>query len=42
MDHEEVEASGSGKRFRSDDVVVDSRGAPVIRTVRLFEFSIFG
>ncbi|KAL8092625.1 transcription factor UNE12-like [Apium graveolens] len=32
MDHEEVEASGSGKRFRSDDVVVDSRGAPVIRT----------
>lgn len=38
MDHEEVEASGSGKRFRSDDVVVDSRGAPVIRTVRVFEF----
>lgn len=38
MDHEE--ASGSGKRFRSDDVV-DSRGSPNIRTVRVGDYRFF-
>lgn len=38
IDHEE--ASGSGKRFRSDDVV-DSRGSPNIRTVRVGDYRFF-